>query len=31
MFKKIFKLSALVMCMMLGMGGCGSDNIAPAH
>ena len=31
MFKKIFKLSALVMCMMLGMGGCGSDNNAPAH
>lgn len=31
MFKKIFKLSALVMCMMLGMGGCGSDNTAPAH
>ncbi len=31
MFKKIFKLSALLMCMMLGMGGCGSDNTAPAH
>ena len=31
MFKKIFKLSALVMCMMLGMGGCGGDNTAPAH
>lgn len=26
MFKKVFKLSALVMCMMLGMGGCSSNQ-----
>ena len=26
MLKKIFKLSTVVMCMMLGLGGCGTSN-----
>ena len=31
MFKKVFKMSALLMCMVLGMGACGADKTPTEH